>query len=96
MEGANFSNVLENIKSLVDIKKILNSELPKLGIAVVAMKSNLKEIPQIIELVLSFGIKKVKIRSIHPFPQTKKEELLTTDDLEILKNLKKTRYKLRH
>lgn len=90
MKGANFLNVLENIRSLVRIKEKLNASLPELSIAIVAMKSNFREIPQIIKLAVSLEIKKVIIRFLHPLTPTK-EEMLTTDDLQALRDLKNKR-----
>jgi radical SAM protein with 4Fe4S-binding SPASM domain len=90
MKGANFLNVLENIKSLVRIKEKLNASLPELNIAIVAMKSNFREIPQIIKLAVSLEIKKVIIRFLHSLTPIK-EEMLTTDDLQVLRDLKNKR-----
>jgi len=87
MEGANFLNVLANIKSLAGIKKRLRASVPDLSAAIVAMKSNFKEIPQIIELAISLGFKKVRIRARYPVLLSQ-EEALTSDDLKVLVGLK--------
>jgi len=87
MEGANFLNVLDNIKSLVGIKKKLNAPAPDLSVAIVALKSNFKEIPRIIELAISLGVKKVRIRAYYPILPSQ-EEALGSNDLKVLIDLK--------
>ncbi|MCR4336123.1 MAG: radical SAM protein [archaeon] len=54
--GANYDKVLENISSLVKLKKELKSELPKISIATVYMKQNREELEKIREMFRKIGV----------------------------------------
>ena len=54
-----FSQVIENLKKLIEIKKIRKTNLPEIRINFTIMKYNYKEIPEIIKLANYLGIKTI-------------------------------------
>ncbi len=62
--GAKFEKVIENIRGLVEVKKMSGKDVPKINFAVVGMKENLEELPEIVRLASSLGVKKVEINNL--------------------------------
>ncbi|MHA2336501.1 MAG: radical SAM protein [Candidatus Hodarchaeales archaeon] len=62
--GANFSSVLDNIKNLMETKKKLREDNLVVAIDMVAMRSNLEDLPKLVELVHSLDIKKLNVRQM--------------------------------
>ncbi len=62
-KGANFEGVIENIKTLIEIKR--KRKTPKISLWFTAMKMNIAELPAIIRLAKSLGIGKVVAQGIH-------------------------------
>lgn len=60
--GARFEEVIKNIKNLMEIKRRKNVQI---SIWFTAMKTNVLELPAIIELAKRLGIKKVVAQGIH-------------------------------
>jgi MoaA/NifB/PqqE/SkfB family radical SAM enzyme len=64
--------VMANLERLRDVKITLRSQLPRLGIAFVAMKRNLAELPEVLKLEYRIGAREFLVT--HVYPHT--EELL--------------------
>jgi MoaA/NifB/PqqE/SkfB family radical SAM enzyme len=56
--GCNFDNVTSNIKKLINAKKHHNSPLPEILFSYIAMKRNVHEIPDLVDLIASLGTRK--------------------------------------
>jgi len=53
--GCDFDNVVANLKKLIGEKKRRNSPLPEVMFSYVAMKKNVHEIPDLVDLIASIG-----------------------------------------
>lgn len=62
--GAKFEEVIENIRGLVEANKMSGKNVPRIRFAVVAMKENMEELPEIVRLAGSLGVKKVDINHL--------------------------------
>jgi len=62
--GANYEKVLNNVKNLVDLKKRFHKFNPYIGFAVVGMKQNINEIPQLLNLAKDLGVESVYIEPL--------------------------------
>ena len=56
--GCDFDNVTSNIKKLIAAKKHKNSPLPEILFSYIAMKRNVHEIPDLVDLIASLGNRK--------------------------------------
>ncbi len=56
--GCDFNNVMRNISMLVDEKKRRKSPLPEIMFTYIAMKGNVHEIPDYVDLIASLGTRK--------------------------------------
>jgi MoaA/NifB/PqqE/SkfB family radical SAM enzyme len=56
--GCNFDNVTSNLKKLIAEKKQKNSPLPEILFSYIAMKRNVHEIPDFVDLIASLGNRK--------------------------------------
>lgn len=72
-EGASFSSVNANIKRLDEMKVEQGSDLPRLGIAYVAMKETLNQLPDIVTFAMQVHADKLMMTNV----------LAHTDDLAI-------------
>lgn len=63
--GANFKEVIRNIDRLVKTKKKLNKNFPEITLDTIGMKTNLEEIPKIVELAHSLDIHNINIRHLN-------------------------------
>jgi MoaA/NifB/PqqE/SkfB family radical SAM enzyme len=88
--GANLPQVLENLKSFKDImlKTSIVSDctaIPRieLGIAFVAMKSNIHELPAVIDIGRSFGANQFLVSNILPYTEEMIDQVLYA---EVVKN----------
>jgi len=61
--GANFNNIIENIKTLIKVKG--NKRYPHISIWVAGMKENINEVPKIVQLAYDLGIDEVVVQSIN-------------------------------
>jgi len=71
--GSDFERVINNVKTLVELKREMNSYFPRLGFHYIISTINLKEIPHYIEMVHSIcGDQKTEIlfsRVLHEFDE---------------------------
>lgn len=81
-KGANFDDVIDNIKNLNIYKTRSNSELPALSVCFVAMKSNYATLPDTMKLTSELGIHRLIVNNVEPYnEQMADESLLLQEDL---------------
>jgi len=66
--------VLENIKGLMDMRSQRDSCLPRVEIDMVAMRSNLDEVPAVVEAASELGIGRVNVRRMYSMHATRAGE----------------------
>lgn len=76
--GAELPIVLENLKRLFKMRKGGHFPIPEIGIAFVAMKRNIADLPKIIKLGHSFGAKYYSVSNIQPATADMQEDRLYT------------------
>jgi MoaA/NifB/PqqE/SkfB family radical SAM enzyme len=64
--GAELPTVLENIKRLFKMRRGGHFPIPEIGVAFVAMKRNIADLPKIIRLGHSFGAKYYSVSNVQP------------------------------
>ena len=74
--GDKLPEVLANLKGLYKLRKRTGSTLPKLGIAFVAMKSNLEELPEVVRLGKRLGADQYSISNVLPHTAALCDEIL--------------------
>ena len=74
--GAQLPRVIENLKTLKRRKLRFSSDHPQLGIAFVAMESNVAEMPAVIDLGLTVGAERFSISNLLPHTEDMREEIL--------------------
>jgi MoaA/NifB/PqqE/SkfB family radical SAM enzyme len=70
-KGADFNQVMQNIKGLVMMKKLLKSKTPKLFISFVVMPSNYREMPAVARIAQGLGIENVTYVGALEFEQNR-------------------------
>lgn len=73
---ATFDEVLKNIGLLNKAKKELKSKLPRLGFEFVAMKRNIAELPQLVDLAAKYGVSFVLVTNLLPHTEEMTKEVL--------------------
>lgn len=63
-EGTKLSNVINNITRFVRMKDELHSDKPLMRVKVIVSKENVREIPQLLHLLKSIGIRDVLLREL--------------------------------
>jgi MoaA/NifB/PqqE/SkfB family radical SAM enzyme len=74
--GAALPQILANLRQLRVLKYRLGSRTPHLGVAFVAMKRNLAELPKVAELAARLGAKELMVTNVYPYSAELKEEIL--------------------
>ncbi len=74
--GAELANVVENLKRLRPMRKGMYHPMPELGIAFVAMKSNIRDLPQVIALGRSLGAHRFMVSNLLPYTTEMRGEVL--------------------
>lgn len=64
--GARFSEVLENIGTLYEIKIRERSNKPFMRVNFVAMRRNIHELPEMIRILAKIGIKEISVQNLSP------------------------------
>lgn len=80
-KGADYNKVLDNIKTLSDIKKNLSSSVPEVWINYVVMKNNAYEAPRIIPIASNLGISRVVFTKLIVSEEMKELYPLSPDTL---------------
>jgi len=75
-EGARLEDVLNGIRFLNQTKKEVKSHKPVLGLEFVAMKRNIGELPQLVELAAEHGISFIIVSNLLPHTEEMKNEIL--------------------
>ncbi len=78
--GAALPEVITNLRNL-QIQRYYRHRAPKLGIAIVAMKRNWTEIPEIINLGKNLGADQFSITNVYPHTKELREEMLYSRSL---------------
>lgn len=60
-KGANFNDSIDNIIQLLETKKRLKSDIPRVSFVTVLMDENIEELPAIVKLAGRLGIKKIEV-----------------------------------
>jgi MoaA/NifB/PqqE/SkfB family radical SAM enzyme len=68
--------VMENLERLRDIKIRRRSETPEIGVSFVAMRRNLKELPELLRLEHRIGARKFLVTNVYPHTPELLEEIL--------------------
>ena len=79
--GAELPKVIENLSYLKKIRPAGHFPRPELGIAFVAMRRNLQDLPKVITLGRSLGAKHFKVTNVLPYTQDMLPEMLYTRTL---------------
>jgi len=74
--GDALPQVVENLKGLQTLRAQSKRQLPKLGIAFVAMKRNIEDLPAVIELGRRLGADKISVSNILPHTSELRDEEL--------------------
>ncbi len=75
-KGARLQDVLNGIRFLNQTKKEINSQTPVIGLEFVAMKRNIEELPQLVELAAEHGISFIIVSNLLPHTEEMKNEIL--------------------
>ncbi len=75
-EAAALSRIISNLKKLKEVRYRLDTALPALGIAFVAMKRNQAELAGVIDLGLRMGATQFSISSVQPHTKELRDEVL--------------------
>lgn len=74
--GADFEKIIQNIKRIQAKKAELKVNFPYMNFVFVAMKSNIRELPQMVELAHKIGLQEVKVVFLTAFSQEMLKESL--------------------
>ena len=70
-DGSDFATVRENVIALVETKRRLRVEKPRLALVFVAMRRNLEELPELVGLAHEWGVGRVYVQNLsHSFSDT--------------------------
>ena len=83
--GAMLPQVLENLRGFSEVRRRLcgTSALPELGIAFVAMKRNIADLPSLLRIGRDLGACRFNISNVIPYTEDMASEILYQDSLEI-------------
>jgi MoaA/NifB/PqqE/SkfB family radical SAM enzyme len=77
--GSNLPLILANLKELHRLKDLSSSILPKLGIAFVALKHNIADLPEVLNIGIGLGADKFSISNVLPYTPELNEQILYGD-----------------
>jgi len=76
IRGADLERVIQNVAGLANLKRERGVTLPRIGLEFVAMKRNIREIPQLLRLAVSLGASFVLVTNLMPYTEDLKDEIL--------------------
>lgn len=74
--GAALPQVIENLRYLAKLRGPISADLPRLGIAFVAMKRNIADLPEILRLGRSLGVDQYSFSNVMPHTLELRREML--------------------
>lgn len=74
--GAKFENIIKNIKAIVNKKEELGVSYPYMNFVFVAMESNIRELPKMVQLAKDLKIQEVKVVFLTAFSEDMLKESL--------------------
>lgn len=74
--GADFDKIISNIEKIAQIKSERNLNYPYMNFVLTAMKSNFKQIPEMIQLAKKIGVQEVKVVYLTVFEKNMLDESL--------------------
>jgi MoaA/NifB/PqqE/SkfB family radical SAM enzyme len=70
-EGADFGKVVTNLAGLVEAKRAAGGDKPWIRVVFVAMRRNIAELPELVELMGTVGVQEVRVQNLsHDFADT--------------------------
>ncbi len=75
-EGANLPQVLANVQRFSESRPNLHLTRPELGIAFVAMRSNIHELPELLQMASRLGAVHFMVTNVLPYTQEMRQEVL--------------------
>jgi len=79
IRGADLDKVLNNIKTLNEVKNAANSAYPRLQFSLVGMKRNIRELPELVSLARKFNVESVMVQAMGEFQTVKDESVYLRD-----------------
>ncbi|MEL9999362.1 MAG: tungsten cofactor oxidoreductase radical SAM maturase [Thermoplasmata archaeon] len=76
IRGISSNIIYRNITKLNEIKKEFRSDRPELEIEFVAMKSNIKTLPEIVDVADSLGVSKILVTQLLPMDEKQNDEII--------------------
>lgn len=80
--GAELPHVIQNLARLQEIRAKTRWHLPKLGIAFVAMKRNISDLPAVVELARRVGADKISVSNVLPHTEELCDEQLYSRSMQ--------------
>jgi len=74
--GSNLPLILSNLKELQKFKNLSRSKTPKIGIAFVALKHNISDLPKVLEIGSSLGADEFSISNVLPYTKELNQQVL--------------------
>jgi MoaA/NifB/PqqE/SkfB family radical SAM enzyme len=87
-KGARFHGIIRNIKTLNEIKEELGSNTPEIVTVFVAMKKNISELPDLIDLANDLGIKRISVLGLEPYTRSMSEQILYFEEKDVFEEAK--------
>jgi MoaA/NifB/PqqE/SkfB family radical SAM enzyme len=70
-DGACFETVAANVRGLVDVKRALGADDPTVALVFVAMRRNVRELPDLVRLAAAWGVRRLRVQNLsHSFSDT--------------------------
>lgn len=76
VRGGPLNQVLDNLRSLNEIKRRQNSLMPALGVEFVVLKSNVHELPDIARLASHLNVSRVIVSNVLPYTEDMRDQIL--------------------
>ena len=83
--GARLDVVMENVRQFVRLKNAYEKEATSVAFSVVGMKSNLAELPQIVDLAAEVGADTIILSDLSPMDRAAQKEMLWEKDVPLIR-----------
>lgn len=74
--GSNFKKIVENLDKITQFKSKNKKSFPYMNLVFTAMKSNIRELPELVRLASNIGLDEVKVVYLTAFEKALEEEVL--------------------